>query len=163
METVAKSLSRVFRPLTMLICLAFLIAPVLAESNTICFLTVLNLRDGGQLNAQNYVIKDKGEWESLWARLFPELSERRPLPEIDFERRTLLAVFQGNKPTSGYEISIREVVESENAVEVSVKAFAPGKHCLVTGSDTSPFHIIEIQKTEKEVVFKVKQRIRNCD
>jgi hypothetical protein len=79
-----------------------------------------------QLNAQNYVIKDKGEWESLWARLFPGLSERTPLPEIDFERRTLLAVFQGTQPTSGYEISIRQVVESENAVEVSVKAFAPG-------------------------------------
>jgi uncharacterized protein (UPF0248 family) len=158
-----KPLGHLFRSLTMLFCLAFLITPVLAESNTICFLTVLNLRDGGQLNAQNYVIKDKGEWESLWARLFPESSVRGPLPETDFERRTLLAVFQGNKATSGYEISIREVVESEKALEVSVKAFAPGKHCIVTGNDTSPFQIIEIPKTEKEVVFKVKQKIRNCD
>jgi uncharacterized protein (UPF0248 family) len=146
----------------MLICLAFLIAPVLAESSTICFLTVLNFRDSGHDVAQNYVIKDKGEWESLWEKIYSQWSERPPLPEIDFERRTLLAVFQGTKPTSGYEISIREVVESENAVEVSVKAFAPGKHCLVTGNYTRPFHIIEIQKTEKEVVFKVKQRIRDC-
>lgn len=163
MDTVVKSLGQLFRSLTMLFCLAFLIAPVLAESNTICFLTVLNVRDGGEANAQNYVIKDKGEWESLWAKLFPGLSPRPPLPEIDFERRTLLAVFQGAQPSSGYEISIREVVETENALEVSVKAFAPGKHCVVTGGFTRPFHIIEIPKTEKLVVFNVKQKTRNCD
>lgn len=162
MDTVVKSLGQVFRSITMLFCLAFLIAPVLAESNTICFLTVLNLRDSGHDNTQNYVIQNKGEWESLWEKI-SRSSEITPLPEIDFERRTLLAVFQGAQPSSGYEISIREVVETENALEVSVKAFAPGKHCVVTGGFTRPFHIIEIPKTEKAVVFNVKQKTRNCD
>lgn len=163
MDTLVKSFRQVFRTLTILLCLAFLIAPALAEKNTICFLTVLKLRDSGHAEAKNYVIKDKAEWESLWEKIFAGSSEKPPLPEIDFERRTVLAVFQGTQASSGYEISIKEVVESENALEVNVRAVSPGKHCGTLGILTSPFHIIEIEKTAKEVVFNVKQKTRNCD
>lgn len=163
MDTVVKSFGQVFRTLTILFCLAFLIAPTLANSNTICFLTVLKLGTSGHEEAQNYVIKDKVGWETLWEKIFAGSSEKPSLPEIDFERRTILAVFQGTQPTSFYEIVIKEIVESENALEVRVRAFSPGKHCGVLGILTRPFHIIEIQKTEKEVVFNVKQKTRNCD
>ena len=150
--------------LASIVILALLISasltPTLAKADTICFLGVLKLNDSGHSEAQNYVINTATEWQSLWDKIFSNQSEEPPLPEIDFTRRTIVAVFQGAQPTTGFEISIEEIVETENSLEVSVKAFAPGKRCVVGGKVTKPFDIIEIEKTEKQVVFHVKQKIR---
>lgn len=73
-----------------------------------------------------------------------------------------MAVFQGVQPSGGYEIAIQEIVETETTLEVVVKAFAPGKRCVVPGTVTRPFDIVEIEKTEKEAVFHVKHRVQNC-
>jgi hypothetical protein len=51
---------------------------------------------------------------------------------------------------------------TESALEVSVKVFEPGRRCGVVGILTEPLHIVEIEKTQKEVVFQVKHKVRNC-
>ena len=84
------------------------------------------------------------------------------MPEIDFTRRTIVAVFQGEQATSGYEISIQEIIETENSIEVVVKAVAPGSRCGVLDKVTRPLDIVEIEKTAKQIVFHVKHKIRNC-
>ncbi|MEK6407831.1 MAG: protease complex subunit PrcB family protein [Acidobacteriota bacterium] len=145
-----KSLDTLFRAPTILLCLALSLTPTLAEADTICFLGVLKLQDSGHAEAQNYV------------KIFSNTSEKPPLPEIDFTRRTIVAVFQGSQPSGGYEISIQELVETESSLEVFVKAFAPGKRCIVTGKISRPFDIIEIEKTEKQVVFHMKHKFRDC-
>lgn len=157
-----KSIDSFFRSLTILLCLALSLTPTLAQADTICFLGVLKLTDSGHTEAQNYVIKTAAEWQSLWDKIFSNTSEKQPLPQIDFTRRTIVAVFQGTQPSSNYEISIEEIVETENSLEVAVKAIKPGKRCVVTGKVTRPFDIIEIEKTEKQVVFHVRQKVRNC-
>lgn len=151
-----------FRSLAILFCVALSFAPTLAEAETICFLSVLKLRDGGLAEAQTFVINSETEWQNLWERMFSNTSVKPPLPEIDFTGRTIVAVFQGIQPSGGYEIAIQEIVETENTLEVVVKAFAPGKRCVVPGAVTRPFDIVEIEKTEKEAVFHVKHRVRNC-
>jgi len=157
-----KSLDTLFRALTILFCLALSLTPTLAEADTICFLGVLKLYNSGHAEERNYVINTETEWQSLWEKIFSNTSAKPPLPEIDFTRRTIVAVFQGIQPSSGYEISINEIVETENTLEVVVKAFAPGDRCVVTGAVTRPFDIVEIEKTEKQVVFHVKHKVRNC-
>ena len=157
-----KSLGTLVRALTILFCLALSLTPTLAEVDTICFLGVLKLTDSGHAEAQNYVIKTETEWRSLWEKIFSNTSEKLPLPEIDFTRRTIVAVFQGAQPSNGYEISIEAIVETENSLEVAIKAFAPGKRCVLTGIVTKPFDIVEIEKTDKEVLFHVKHKVRNC-
>ncbi|MEK6320882.1 MAG: protease complex subunit PrcB family protein [Acidobacteriota bacterium] len=157
-----KSLDSLFRALTILLCLALSLTPTLAEADTICFLTVLKTSSSGHAEAQNYVINHNADWRSLWEKVVSNRSEKPPLPEIEFTRRTIVAVFQGTQATSGYEISVQEIVETENSLEVAVKAIAPGKRCVVTGIVTRPFDIIEIEKTEKQVVFHVKNKVRNC-
>lgn len=140
--------------------MAFSFTPTLAEG--ICFLSVLKLRDGGLAEAQNLVINNESEWQNLWEQMFSNTSVKPPLPEIDFTLRTIVAVFQGVQPSGGYEIAIQEIVETENTLEVVVKAFAPGKRRVVPGAVTRPFDIVEIERTGKEAVFHVKHRVRNC-
>jgi hypothetical protein len=150
-----------FRVLATPLCLALLVMSVPAKSDAICFLTVLkSSSDHGE--AQNLVINDNAQWQSIWLTLSANQRDKPPLPEIDFTRRTIIAVFQGTQASSGYEISIEEIVESESSLDVTVKAFEPGSRCGVLGIVTRPLHIVEIEKTEKQVVFHVKHRIRNC-
>jgi uncharacterized protein (UPF0248 family) len=157
-----KSADALFRVLIVLFCLALLPAPVKAQADSVCFLSVLKVSDSSHAEEQNVVINDNAQWQSLWRTLFTNTSEKPPLPEIDFTRRTVVAVFQGEQASSGYQISIEEIVETENALDVSVKAFSPGKRCVLLGKVTRPLHIVEIEKTQKEIVIHVKHRIRNC-
>jgi uncharacterized protein (UPF0248 family) len=151
-----------FLALIMLFCLALVPAPVKAQADSVCFLSVLKVSDSSHPEQENIVINDNGQWQSLWQTLFANTNIKPPLPEIDFTRRTIIAVFQGEQATTGYQISIEEALETENAVEVTVKAFSPGKRCVLLGKVTRPLHIVEIEKTQKEIVFHVKRRIRNC-
>jgi hypothetical protein len=112
-----KSLDTLYRPLTILLCLALSLTPTLAQADTICFLAVLKLTDSGHTEAQNYVIKEEAEWQSLWDKIFSNTSEKPPLPKIDFTRRTIVAVFQGTQPSPSYEISIEEILETDNSLE----------------------------------------------
>jgi hypothetical protein len=152
---------KLIRVLTALFCFALLLTPTIAGADTICFLRVFKLNDSGHSEAQNYVINTETDWQTLWDKIFSNQSEKPPLPEIDFSRRTIVAVFQGEQPTGGYEISIEEIVGTENSVEVAVKAFSPGPRCTVTGTVTRPLDIVEIEKTEKQIVFRVKHKVRN--
>ncbi len=151
-----------FLALIVLFCLALLPSPVKGEADSVCFLSVLKVSDSSHTQEENIVINDNGQWQSLWQTLFTNTSEKPPLPDIDFSRRTIIAVFQGEQATTGYQISIEEALETENALEVNVKAFSPGKRCVLLGKVTRPLHIVEIEKTQKEIVFHVKRRIRNC-
>lgn len=157
-----KSLVTLSGAKTILFCLAVSLTPTPAEADTICFLRVLKVFQSSHADAENLVINDNAQWQSLWQTLFANRSEKPPLPEIDFTHRTIVAVFQGTQSSSGYEISIEEIVETENSLEITVKAFAPGRKCGVVGILTRPFDIVEIDKTEKQVVFHIKQKVRNC-
>jgi len=71
----------------------------------------------------------------------------------------------GSKPTGGYDIKITGVKEreAEGLIAISVEESSPGKDCIVSQALTSPYHIIETDKTDKEVVFDTSQFADPCD
>ena len=64
----------------------------------------------------------------------------------------VIVVTQGQKPTSGYEIEITRIIERDNYMEVFVKEKTPG-YCAADTVITSPFHIVEVEKSDKQVRF----------
>lgn len=144
------------------LCLVFLLASAPAQADSVCFLTVLKLRDSGYPFQHNMVISNSDDWRTIWEQIFSNTSQKPPVPEIDFTRRTLVCVFQGTQPSTGFEISIQEITETDTSLEVAVKAFAPGRGCGVLDKLTRPLDIVEIAKTVKQVVFQVKNKIRKC-
>lgn len=118
--------------------------------------------DSGYQQAENLVINDNDQWQIVWEKITSNINPKPPLPEIDFSQRSLIAVFQGEQATGGFEIVIQEIARSESSIEVAVKAFEPGPRCVVPGTVTKPAHIVEIEKTDKPVLFHVKHKIRNC-
>jgi hypothetical protein len=128
----------------------------------ICFLTVAKSFRSGHAERRNYVINDKSEWESLWAKVVSNSNPNLPLPEIDFTRRTIIGVFEGTQSNSGFEVTIESVVRTDGGTIVFVKELL-NPHCASEPVITHPFHIVEIEKFEaSQIEFTIKQKVRKC-
>lgn len=108
---------------------------------------------------KSYLIKDIIDWEKLW-----QIVIRQPtiigqptfwLPEVDFTKEMIVAVFMGEQSTGGYGIEVIKIIEQENSLEVFIKETLPAVSQPVTAVLTQPCHIIKLPKIEKEVLFKV--------
>ncbi len=56
--------------------------------------------------------------------------------------------------TGGYEIKVNKVVEEKNNILVYIEEISPDPQDIVTQALTSPYHIIKIERTEKDIIFK---------
>jgi len=131
----------------------------------ITFKTISQGQYSGFSEAKNYVITNTNDWQSLWNKVYGNVLSKPPLPEVDFNKSMVIAVSLGSKPTGGYDIKITGVKEreAEGLIAISVEESSPGKDCIVSQALTSPYHIIETDKTDKEVVFDTSQFADPCD
>lgn len=106
-----------------------------------------------------FAIKSDAEWGPVLGRLAAEL----PAP-IDFNKDMLIAAFQGSRPTGGYSIEIMKITEKDNNIEVYIKEVSPGPRwsCFVTEAFTSPYHIVKLKKSAKEIVFRIENETTDC-
>ena len=81
---------------------------------------------------------------------------------VNFSRYYLIAVFQGQKNTGGYGIAVKKIIDEGDKLKVYVEEMSPGAGCPVTMAFTSPYSIVKIQKTGKEIIFKTDKIVTQC-
>jgi protease stability complex PrcB-like protein len=130
------------------------------------FETITKAFYSGYVEKQFLVITDKEEWQAVWDIAFSRIDPKPPLPDLDFETRMVVAVFQGTRPSGGYSIAITKLTKSDGRLKVIVKETSPGANCGVPAVITTPFHMIETDKVKKKlrkkVDFVVEQEVRDC-
>ena len=105
---------------------------------------------------KSFVINNLTEWNKMWEEAFKEFFSPPEyllnVPNTYFSRYTILAVYMGECPTSGYEIDISDITESNNAIFVKVSEKTPQGdfHYL----STHPYHIVKTTKLKKQVIFE---------
>lgn len=99
------------------------------------------------------VITDHAEFEKVWAQIYRDQFPHPSLPETDFTKDMVLAVFMGEQPTSGYRIDIIEVTENANSLEVQYVKHKPRPGEPVAQVLTRPFCLAKIEKIDKPVRF----------
>ena len=124
--------------------------------------TLARGNQSGQSGAAQYVVQDGAAWSTVWAQANATVMPAPPLPEVDFTREMVIAVFQGTKPSAGYSVNIARVLDSGNTVEVFVEDTSPGPQCFAASVLTSPYHIVKVQKVEKDIAFRVTPRVSEC-
>src|SRR5262249_47458250 len=67
------------------------------------------------------VIRDAAEWRKLWQQHAPD----RPVPNVDFSKESVAAVFMGNRSTAGYNIAIISTTDANGALIVKYMETAP--------------------------------------
>lgn len=126
----------------------------ITQSN-VSFETISKGFNSGHIEKKHYVIENEAEWKNLWGKTNSISIPQPELPEVDFNKEMVIAVFQGEKSTGGYSIEIVNIVE-DSKITVFYKEFSPEPGDFVTQALTQPYHIVKIKKTDKEIVFQVK-------
>lgn len=111
----------------------------------------------------NYIIKNVSEWAFLWNKIYFGAIIKPELPEINFDKYTVIAVFNGVEKSGGYDIEITKVGEKNNNIYIFVKKILPGSGCITSQSFANPYHIIGLVKSDKEVQYVEKEEIKNCE
>ena len=111
----------------------------------------------GIAEPKQIVITDPSEWAKLWQQVHRNKFPAPNLPPVDFSKNMVLAVFMGQKPTSGYAIQISEVSKLNGEVVAKVRETSPPKGSIVLQVITQPFHIVVIPKVDAKVKFVMEQ------
>ena len=110
-----------------------------------------------------YVINDAYRWAETWSHHIRNWDPKPPPPEVDFSQTTIIAVFMGQFSTGGYGIEVKEIIDMGVSIEVKVEKTYPGKGCGVTEAFSQPYHIVKVDKMDKQVIFNTSSRTIVCD
>ena len=101
--------------------------------------------------AQNLIIATETEWNILLDNLPSEFVDDFNEININFNEFIIIAVITENQLNTGYSVSINEIIENKNSINVfsEIQYVGIGYTAIV-----HPFHIVKIPSTNKEIVFE---------
>ena len=107
---------------------------------------------GGYKLDENIVISNSIDLKLLYTKLNLSRKPGLPIPDVDFEKESIIAVFMGEKLTGGYAISIESISKvSKSSIEVKIKETNPGD--MATMAITSPFAIYKVSISNAKTTF----------
>lgn len=129
------------------------------NSGEINFKRIIDGAQNSITEKQTIIIRSQNEWLKLWREMFPD---QITVSSTNFDEQTIVAFFQGEKPTGGYSINVEKITNQVFYVEIAVKEISPGENCFLTQALTQPYSIISMPRTDKEIKFSFKQEIISC-
>jgi len=122
------------------------------SGSEITFQTVSKGSRSGVRDSRQMVLRGQAEWHALWAQHVSTDALPAPPPPIDFARGLVVAVFLGDKPTGGYDVTISRAQRGHDSVVIYFRERVPAPGALVTQSLTQPFHVVQINTDVNSMV-----------
>lgn len=131
-------------------------------AQVIPFETLIESEEGGnypETEPTIFLINSAEEIAQVELYLQPERLDA--IRNVDFEQHSVLILFRGSKPSSGYRTIIEQIIQSDDEAAVHAQFWNPSPHWGETTALTSPHHIVKISKqsTEPSLKFTIKQKI----
>jgi hypothetical protein len=121
--------------------------PASNEANSNLYTLLYSSNYQGREVESNVVVLNEKELTTLFQSVGNE-----QVPQVDFTKNQVVALFLGSKNTGGYSISIDRAEVIGNQIMIYKKIETP-KGGMVTTAFTNPFVIVKIHN-KKEIVFK---------
>ena len=96
------------------------------------------------------VVRNDNEWSALWQ----QHGGAKPLPKVDFTKRTVVAVFLGSRPSAGYGVEVIRTRQQGKTLVVEWRELPPAADSLLAQVITSPAHLVSIPKFDGEIAFE---------
>lgn len=103
------------------------------------------------------VVTSEPEWKDLWKKHVSILVPQPLLPEVDFQEENVIAIFAGEKKTSGYRVVIKDVSYKENNIVVTYKLTEPPSNSFTLQVVTQPFVLLKVRKPATGTIQLAKQ------
>lgn len=100
-----------------------------------------------------FIIGNEEELRDAWARAHGTLLTPPALPQVFFDRETVLAVSLGTQPTGGYGISVQRMYMEGGAMYADVTVTRPPEGAMTTQALTSPWQYIRILRGNVQSVW----------
>ncbi len=84
--------------------------------------------------------------DDAWRRAWGLIGGGRPLPEVNFATRAVVVVWQGQKPSGGYSVSVEEIRRVGTVLAVRVNERRPASEDVTTQVITSPFVAVSVSR-----------------
>lgn len=92
------------------------------------------------------VVANSNEAQALRGQIYPEILEQ--VQETDFSAFFVIAVFQGEKGSTGYSVEVTDVQRKDNTITIYAQFHEPAPDALTNPLITSPYYILKVEKTE---------------
>ncbi len=103
---------------------------------------------GPWLCATAVLARDSKDWVEGMSNLGAScLEPEPPPPAVDWQSRMVILVAMGERPTTGYEVQIREVRQDGSLLVIDVEESSPTDE-FKQQTMTAPFHLIEMERLE---------------
>ena len=88
------------------------------------------------------LVANDEDWRQAWTAI----GGGRPVPEVNFATRSVVVVYQGQKPTGGYSVSVEEIRRDGTVLAVRVNERRPASGSFTTQVITSPFVAVSVPR-----------------
>jgi hypothetical protein len=92
--------------------------------------------------------------EDGWGKLWRSVTPDKPLPKVDFARRSVVAIFLGSRPTAGYDIEIVGTKQEGPSLIVEWAEVRPQAGVMLAQVLTAPALIASIPKSAGSIGFR---------
>jgi len=106
---------------------------------------------GGVAEETYFLASDQTELLEIWSRGYADRLTLPEVPEVNFDREVVVGVFLGERPTSGYAVSVEGIEIDGNDLFVDVFKTVPDEGITVSQVITSPWLIIRVLRRDVNV------------
>lgn len=90
------------------------------------------------------LIGSEDELIRAWNRAYGSQLNLPPLPEVSFERETVVAFFSETKPSGGYGLEVADVTLENNDLYIDLRRLEPAPGAITTQALTTPWVMIRV-------------------
>ena len=92
--------------------------------------------------------------QSAWNRVWRVIGNGRPAPDVNFNTRAVVVVYQGQQSTGGYGVSVGQIKRDGTVLAVRVNERRPASEDITTQVVTSPFVAVSIPRPPAGTVVR---------
>ena len=132
------------------------------KTSEIVFKEIKSGQNSDFIHLENIIITTQKEMDLNWMKMFGKHPRNPPIPMIDFETKQLLLATSGEQPNGGYTIKVKSIIQTAKGIIITIEDAKLGKTCNTTSALVYPFQLIEMPKTEGEIIFARESKIKPC-
>jgi len=107
----------------------------------------------GVQGATYQLITSQDQLIGVWSQMHASQLQQPPLPQVDFQRETLVAIFLGRRSTGGYGVTVRRVSVEGNDLYLDTEFREPAAGAITTQVLTSPWTLVRVLRGGFEVAW----------